>query len=112
MLTGMTFDLKPAALPLHRDAGGMIRVGVTRVTLESVLNAYLEGESAEGIVERFPTLDLADVHATIAWFLRNRAEAELHLAQSRGEQSEGAAEASRRSPAARLRARLLARRGQ
>lgn len=93
-------------LPLDPDAHGVVRVGGTRVTLESVLHAYLDGETAEGIVERFPVLDLADVHATIAWFLRHRASAEAYLAAARTE----AAEPVDPSDAAGLRARLLARR--
>lgn len=102
----MTLDLEPATLPLRPDAHGVVRVGGTRVTLESVLHAYLDGESAEGIVERFPALDLADVHVTIAWFLRHRTDAEAYLATAHAE----AAAQSASPDAAGLRARLLARR--
>lgn len=106
----MSLDLEPAAIPLRSDSGGVLRVGGTRVTLESVLGAYLEGETAEGIVERFPTLDLADVHATIAWFLRHRPEAGAYLARCGSDQREARLESSRKSGATGLRARLLARR--
>ena len=97
------------ASPLRLDKGGVVRVGRTRVTLDSVLAAYLEGESAEGVVERFPTLDLADVHATIAWFLRHRAEAEEYLAEGRRAERAARAETKRRTPSAALRARLARR---
>lgn len=102
----MTLDLEPATLPLRPDPHGVVRVGGTRMTLESVLHAYLDGESAEGIAERFPALYLADVHATIAWFLRHRTDAEAYLAAAHAE----AAAQSASPDAAGLRARLLARR--
>ena len=103
-------DLTPAALRLRPDKDGVVRVVGTRVTLDSVLSAYLDGDSAEGIAERFPTLELADVHATIAWFLRHRDAAEAYLTQGRRAQIAERAVAKRRSRPAALRARLLARR--
>ena len=106
----MTLDLTPAVLRLKPGKDGVVRVGGTRVTLDSVLTAYLDGESAEGIVERFPTLELADVHATIAWFLRHRDEAESYLMQGRRVQNAERTRARRRVRPAAMRARLLARR--
>ena len=106
----MSLDLEPVTVPLRPDPDGVVRVGGTRVTLDSVLSAYLDGESAERIMERFPTVELADVHATIAWFLRHRPEAEAYLAQGRREHGESRDEADRRAPAPGLRAQLLARR--
>jgi uncharacterized protein (DUF433 family) len=106
----MALDLQASVLPLRRDSGGVIRIGGTRVTVESVLHAYLEGESAEGILERFPTLDLADVHAVVAWFLRNRRKVEAHLRECGREAEAARAEADRRSQRAVGRKRLLGRR--
>ena len=80
----MSLDLRRPALPLRRDSRGVIRVGGTRVTLESVLGAYREGESPEGILDRFPSLDLAGIHATLAWYLEHLAEAESYLAKCLG----------------------------
>lgn len=102
----MSLDLVPSAPPLSPDAQGVVRVGGTRVTLESVLHAYLDGESAEGIVERFPALQPADVHATLAWFLRHRGDAAAYLATAHAE----AAAPSAPTEMSALRARLLARR--
>ena len=102
-------DLQSAPAPLHRDASGVIRVAGSRVTLESVLHAYLDGESSEGIVERFPTLELADVHATLAWFLRHRDAATDYLARATDERSERRAPCDARGSTAGLRDRLLAR---
>ena len=110
MLVSMSLDLEPTTLPLRPDAQGVVRVGGTRVTLECVLHAYIDGESAEGIVERFPVLDLADVHATIAWFLRHRTEADAYLSAAHAEAARQQAEPPSGGGAIQLRARLLARR--
>ena len=106
----MALDLRPHALPPRRDTRGVIRVGGTRVALESVLWAYQEGESAEGILERFPSLDLAGIHATLAWYLRHLEEASTYLARARRDGTANRAEAERRGASSRLGAGLRARR--
>lgn len=58
--------------PLHEDAHGVIRVGSTRVSLESVVTAFDSGASAEEIVESFPNLDLVTVYGTLAFVLTSR----------------------------------------
>ena len=55
----MTFE--PMAVPLCEDEYGAIRVGNTRVLLDLVIHAFREGASAEGIVESYDALNLADV---------------------------------------------------
>jgi uncharacterized protein (DUF433 family) len=106
----MALDLRPAAAPLQRDSRGVIRVGGTRVTLESVLRAYQEGESPEGILERFPSLDLAAIHATLAWYLRHRAQAGAYLRKCDAEGGANLARAERRVSGAAILGRLRARR--
>ncbi len=106
----MPLDLRRPVLPLRRDSRGVIRVGSTRVTLESVLAAYREGESPEGILERFPSLDLAGIHATLAWYLGHLDEAESYMKRSREEGDANRARAVRRTSPSRLLARLRARR--
>lgn len=70
-------------LPLDRDASGVIRIGGTRVSLESFVAAYEAGASAEELVEAFPDLSLPDIHATIAYLLRHREEVEEYVAARR-----------------------------
>src|SRR5271166_1941498 len=60
----MTFE--PMAVPLREDEYGAIRVGNTRVLLDVVIHAFREGASAEGIVESYDALNLADVYAVIS----------------------------------------------
>lgn len=66
-------------LPLQADAHGVLRVGNTRVTLESIIYAYQAGEIAEQIAYSFDTLKLADIHAVISYYLNNRDEVERYL---------------------------------
>lgn len=97
------------APPLSQDSDGVIRVGGTRVPLEQVVYAWKMGESAEGIVESFPTLELADVYATIAYYLRHREQVEAYLEQQERESERLQQEIEARFPKAGLRERLLAR---
>jgi uncharacterized protein (DUF433 family) len=105
----LAFDSRPP--PLSQDENGVLRVGGTRVSLESVVLAFDRGASAEEIVDSFTTLDLASVYATLAYVLTHRAFVDEYLAQRRQQVGAEQAEAERRFPAEGLRARLLARRG-
>lgn len=96
--------------PLRTDAHGVVRVGGTRVSLESVVVAFDRGASAEEIVESFPSLDLATVYATLAYVLNERASVNAYLESQRERVDELRADAERRFPSVGLRARLLSRR--
>jgi uncharacterized protein (DUF433 family) len=77
MLTYLPLQTDP--LPIRMDAPGALRVGDTRVTVESVLQCYLAGDSPEGIRDAFPTLELADIYTVIGHYLRHRAEFDQYL---------------------------------
>jgi uncharacterized protein (DUF433 family) len=96
-------------VPLTADPTGTIRVGATRVTLDSVVAAYHEGFSAEEIAEQYPTLALADVHATVAYYLRHRHEVDQHLAERQVQGARLRIELEARHPSRALRERLIAR---
>jgi uncharacterized protein (DUF433 family) len=66
-------------IPLNIDKGGAIRVGKTRITLDTIVTAFKQGLAAEEIVWKFPTLDLADVYAVISYYLRRREEIDTYL---------------------------------
>jgi uncharacterized protein (DUF433 family) len=51
----------------------------TRVSLDSVVHGYLDGESAETIQENFRSLTLEQVYGAIAYYLRHRAEIDEYL---------------------------------
>ena len=99
-------------VPLRRDDDGTLRVGRTRVTLETVVAVFNRGATPEEIVQRFPTLDLADVYAVAAYYLHNRGEVDAYLQQQQIEAEVVRREIERRFDPAGLRERLLARRGQ
>jgi uncharacterized protein (DUF433 family) len=84
----MNLVLEAIPVPLRDDGRGGLRVGQTRVTFESVWYTHQQGASAAEIVEAFDTLDLADVHAVLAWALRHRAEVEAYL-KRRDEEAAG-----------------------
>lgn len=95
-------------IPLHTDEHGVIRIGTSRVTLDSVIYAFRGGATPETIVEKYPTLSLTDVYLVTGYYLHNRAEVDNYLREQ-----EAASENRRRQietdfPADGLRARLLA----
>ena len=75
----MNLPLDPEPPPIRIDEGGAVRVGPTRVTLAVVIGLFLQGMSPEELVEDFPTLALADVYGTIAYYLRHRDEVDAFL---------------------------------
>lgn len=83
----MGFALQTEPLPLQKDPEGTLRVGSTRVTLETVVEAFCEGLTAEEIAQQYPSLDLADVYAVVAYYLRHRDEVEAYM-EERRERSE------------------------
>ena len=106
----MTLTITTETVPLVTDADGVIRVGKTRVTLDTVITAFLEGATAEEITYQYPSLDLADVYSVIAYYLRQRAEVDAYL-QRRRKQAEKVREQNEtRFDPSGIRERLLARR--
>jgi len=51
------------------DEHGVMRVGQTRVMLDSVLASFHEGCSAETIAQQYPSLSLEEVYGAIAFYL-------------------------------------------
>lgn len=77
----MTLSISTELPPLVTDASGTIRVGKTRVTLETVIGTFLAGYTPEEIVMQFPALVLADVYSVIGYYLHHRAEVDAYLQQ-------------------------------
>ena len=55
------------------------RVAGSRVSLDSVVYAFLRGESPEGIAESFPALTLEQVYGAIAFYLAHRDAIDAYL---------------------------------
>lgn len=88
------------------DEGGTLRVGDSRVSLDSVVIEFLKGESAESIRRNFPVLSLEEVYGTIAYYLGHRGQVDAYLRSRRRSWDEfrGRCESDPSPAAARLRA--------
>ena len=60
---------------------GAYRIADTRVSLDSVVYSFLDGETAETIVRHFPVLRLEQVYGAIAFYLANREAINEYLRQ-------------------------------
>ena len=57
-----------------------IRIKGSRIGIESVLYEYIHREqSPEAIADRFPTLTLEQIHATILYYLHHREQVDAYL---------------------------------
>ena len=102
----MALLAKTEPVPLREDADGVIRVGGTRVTLDTVLTAYMHGSTPEQIAQDYSALEIADIYAVIAYYLRHREQVEEYL-ERRHRTAEAVRERFRaRFPAEGLRERL------
>jgi uncharacterized protein (DUF433 family) len=95
-----------AHLPPLRYDGSTLRVGRSNVTLENVLWAFQQGATPEQIVDRYPTLALADVYDVVAYYLRDRPSVEAYLAEQERAAEELADAVRRESPSRVTRAEL------
>jgi uncharacterized protein (DUF433 family) len=105
----VALPLIPPVVPLELYEGKVYRIRGSRVPLETVVRAFKDGESAEGIMEHYPSLTLADVYAVIAYYLAHRAEVEAYLAEREAEGERVRAEVTSRADYALWRERLMAR---
>jgi uncharacterized protein (DUF433 family) len=77
----MNLIIESEPVPLRVDSDGVVRVGGTRVTLDTIVAAFHEGATAEEIVHQYPSLDLADVYGAIGYYLRRRPRVDAYLAE-------------------------------
>jgi uncharacterized protein (DUF433 family) len=77
----MNLVLELEAPPLREDEAGAVRVGNSRVLLETIVRAFQDGASPESIVHRYTTLSLSDVYNTIGYYLRHQDAVEAYLSQ-------------------------------
>ena len=97
-------------IQLTKTEAGVLRIGDTRVSLDSVIIAFNQGSAPEQIVYDFDTLTLPDVYATISYYLQHREEVDSYLAK-RAKQNEKLRESNdARFGHKGLREKLLARR--
>jgi len=63
------------------ERNGGLYVAGSRVSLDSVVYAYLRGESPIGIAESFTSLSLNQINGAIEYYLANRAAVDAYLEQ-------------------------------
>ncbi len=96
-------------VPLATGADDVVRVGTTRVTLDTLVAAFREGATAEEIVQQYPTLQLAHVYSIMGYYLRHQAEVDAYLHDRERHTKEVRRENEARFDPSGVRDRLLAR---
>ena len=84
-LEAMFLRVDPPVLQV--DEGGVVRVGKSRISFDLIVEQYENGMTPEAMVRAYDTLELADVHAVIAYYLRHRDEVQSYLTR-RAEQAD------------------------
>ena len=54
----------------------------TRISLDSIVYAFLNGQTAESIAQSFPSLSLEQVYGAITFYLANRQKVDRYLDQA------------------------------
>jgi uncharacterized protein (DUF433 family) len=71
--------------PYVEQRGAGYWIEGTRISLDSVVYSFLDGESPEGIAQNFPLLSLEQVYGAIAFYLANRELVDAYLETSEAE---------------------------
>ncbi len=96
-------------IPLAMDSAGVIRVGNTRVTLDTIIAGFKEGATAEEIAQQYPSVSLADVYYVIGYYLRRQSELEDYLKRRHSQAEQTRQQNEARFDPTGIRERLLAR---
>jgi uncharacterized protein (DUF433 family) len=108
----MSVVISTSEIKLTETEAGVLRIGDSRVSLDTVIIAFGQGATPEQIVEDYDSLELAEVYAVISYYLQNREEVEAYLAQRKVRRDELRREIEARSNPQGIREKLLARRRQ
>jgi uncharacterized protein (DUF433 family) len=108
----MMLQIHAEIAPIDVDSAGVVRVGGTRVTLDSVIHSFNQGATAEEITQQYPALHLADVYGAITYYLRFRDEVDAYLTHRQNEAIQIQRQNEIRFNPAGIRERLLSRKQQ
>src|SRR5215471_13964985 len=103
----MSLKISTDPAPLFTDEDGVVRVGGTRVRLDTIVYAFNAGASAEEILQQYPSLLLADIYAAISYYLRHRDSVDDYLKDRQREHHQIRQLNESRSDSAGLRERLV-----
>ena len=99
-------EFKVSAPPFRWDEAGGIRIGQSRVTLDSLLAAYHNGSTPEEIAVQYSVLHLEEIYAAIAYYLNHSQEIDNYLEQRRQKSQQQRSEFVQQYNLANLRQRL------
>ena len=102
----------PEAPPLRVDAQQVIRVGKTRVTLDTIVGAFHRGDTPEEIARNYDALSLGEVYQAIGYYLAHQTEVDAYLNRRQISRASLQKEVEAQHNPNGIRARLLARRKQ
>jgi uncharacterized protein (DUF433 family) len=106
----VSLKVDPEPVPLTIGEDGVVRVGRTRVTLDTVVAAFDEGATPEEIAQRYPTLDLPDVYSVVTYYLKHPEDVRDYLIARQRDSERVRRDNERRYPPLGVRERLLKRR--
>jgi uncharacterized protein (DUF433 family) len=106
----MTLSIHADVPPLRQAEDGVVRIANTRIPLERVVRAFLNGMTPEQIAHDFDVLKVEDVYAVINYYLHHREEVDAYMADAEKDAAKIKDEIEMRCDSAGIRARLLARR--
>ena len=75
----ISLNISPDPAPLVTGDDGVVRVGGTRVRLDTIINAFNEGATAEEILQQYPSVTLPDIYATISYYLQHQTSVDVYL---------------------------------
>ena len=102
----MQLHNESGSIPLREDLGGTIRVGGSRVTLDSVVVAYQLGSTPEEIFDSYPSASLSEIYFAIGYYLAHREEVDRYLAEDQAEMQRFRRKIESQQGPSRLRERL------
>lgn len=105
----MTLAFVESKLPMAYDQDGVIRIGQTRVTLDTVVATYEAGLTAEEIASQYPVLNLADVYQVIGYYLHQKQDVDAYLEKRQSEHEAALQEIKSHYDQSGLREQLMSR---
>ena len=73
------------SMPYVEQRDGAYWIAGTRVSLDSIVYAFQQGQTAESIAQSFPVVSLEKVYGAIAFYLAHREEIDQYLALARAD---------------------------
>jgi len=106
----MSQVVSTSELILTKTDAGVLRIGATRVSLDSVIIAFHQGSAPEEIVYDYDSLTLSEVYAAISYYLQHQTEVDAYLAERAQQNKQLHEQLAARFDSTGIRERLLARR--